>query len=69
MRNYINEQNVKELNIKEGDILYYDMPPFCSGNYSSKVFSDENGKLFVTESYINVAVDYKTNKPYWVENQ
>jgi hypothetical protein len=29
--------------LKEGDIISFDMPPFCSGDYHAIVFEDEGG--------------------------
>lgn len=59
---------VEDDSVKEGDIIYFDMPPFCSGNYKSKVYKDENDKLFVTEPYIEKCIEYRANKPYWIES-
>lgn len=28
---------------REGDIIEFDMPPFCSGDYEAKIYKDENG--------------------------
>lgn len=29
--------------LKEGDIIEFEMPSFCSGDYSAEVFKDESG--------------------------
>lgn len=51
---------------KEGDIIYFDMPPMCSGEYSSKVKKDNIG-LFVEEEFFDSCYGYRLNKPYWSE--
>lgn len=29
--------------LKEGDIINFEMPPFCSGDYSAKIYKDDKG--------------------------
>ena len=54
---------------KEGDIIYFDMPSMCSGEYKAKVCKDEFG-LYIDESdnFYDSCYDYRINKPYWAEN-
>lgn len=35
---------------KEGDTIVYEMPPFCSGDYTAEVHADEDGDLYIDKS-------------------
>lgn len=60
MKNYISSEE-----FKEGDIIYFEMPPFCSGEYSAKVKKDDIGLYFEGNNYMKSCRDYRINNPYW----
>ena len=37
--------------INEGDILVFEMPPFCSGDYSARIFVDECGEPYINQDH------------------
>jgi len=39
----------KDLDVEEGDSIVFDMPSFCSGDYSAEVMKDEHG-LYIKKS-------------------
>lgn len=44
---------------KEGDIIDFDMPPFCSGDYTAKIYKDNNGLYIKKEdNYLSGCRDY-----------
>lgn len=61
----MNKTRIDLPDIKEGDIIYFDMPPFCSGEYEAKVLKDENGLYIEGKNYFNSCLNYRVNKPYW----
>lgn len=60
----------KGIGLKAGDVIYFEMPPFCSGEYSAKIYEDEGG-LYINgeDNYFDSARDgYVINKPIWSKN-
>lgn len=55
----------KIFNIKEGDIIYFEMPPMCSGEYFVRVYKDEYGYYITETPYFERCVDFRLNRPYW----
>lgn len=65
-KSYITEYIKYLPDIKENDIIYYDMPSFCSGEYCAKVYKDEYGLYILKKNnFFNSAYDFRLNKPYW----
>lgn len=54
-RAYIKRWFSKEQKLKEGDVVKFEMPPFCSGDYLSEIFFDEKGNPYIDE--INNFID------------
>jgi len=58
-------QNDKNLlaNAKEGDVIDFEMPSFCSGDYQAKIKKDNNG-LYIDKSqnYLSGCRDYSLIK-------
>src|SRR5688572_6031623 len=51
---------------KEGDTIYFEMPSFCSGEYSAKVYGDGIGLYIKKEdNFFEGCRDYRLNRPYW----
>ena len=44
---------------EEGDIIEFEMPPFCSGDYQAKIYKDELG-LYINkkDNYFDSCRDY-----------
>jgi hypothetical protein len=49
---------------KENDIVYFDMPSFCSGEYCAKVYKDEYGLYILKKNYPKYN-DFRLNEPFW----
>lgn len=51
---------------KEGDTIYFEMPPFCSGEYEAKVYKDARG-LYINkkDNFFEGCRNYRINKKYW----
>lgn len=49
-RFYISEWFDKKKEFKDGDVVVFDMPPFCSGDYSAKVYIDNDGDPYIKRS-------------------
>lgn len=46
-------------NAEEGDIIDFEMPPFCSGDYIAKIYKDNNGLYIKKEdNYLSGCRDY-----------
>lgn len=58
LRKYISNEGLKQ--IEEGDLIVFDMPSFCSGNYQANVKKDEDGLLYISKKncFFNSARDY-----------
>jgi len=52
-RVYIDDWFDDKVELKEGDTVIFEMPPFCSGDYKAKVFVDNDG-----DSYIDKKENY-----------
>lgn len=39
----INLEEYDVLDVKEGDVIVFEMPPFCSGDYEAVVMKDNRG--------------------------
>lgn len=48
-RVYIDEWLKKDEKAKEGDTLIFNMPPFCSGEYSAEVYVDSEGDAYINK--------------------
>lgn len=49
-RIYIKQWFNDNQNFKQGDVVQFDMPPFCSGDYSAKVFIDNDGDPYIDKN-------------------
>lgn len=38
------------INAKEGDTIIFEMPPFCTGDYTATVYIDNDGDPYITKS-------------------
>lgn len=58
LKKYISKEGLDQ--IAEGDLVVFDMPGFCSGNYQAKVKKDEDGVLYINKKncFFNGARDY-----------
>lgn len=54
--------------VKEGDTIYFEMPPMTSGEYSAKVYKDDKG-LYIDQknNYFGSSYSITINKPLWEE--
>ena len=52
-------------NVKEGDFLYLEMPPFCTGEYKTIIKKDDEG-FYVESEHLKGCIDYRLT-PYWSE--
>lgn len=44
---------------KKGKTIHFEMPPFCSGDYTAKIYEDENGLYIKQEdNFFNGARDF-----------
>lgn len=61
-RIYINEWFQRDQIYKEGDTLVFEMPPFCSGDYSAKIYLDNDGDPYIKrkDNYMNGC------RTYWI---
>lgn len=61
---YIVNENIE--GVEEGDTVYFEMPPFCSGEYEAKVYKDEKG-LYINkeDNFFEGCRDFRVNKQYW----
>lgn len=66
MRKSYLKEDFKLEGVQEGDFIYFDMPPMCSGSYYAIVYKDEKG-LFIQQEddYFTSTPYYRLNKPYW----
>jgi hypothetical protein len=48
-RTYIREWFSEEQEFTKEDTLVFDMPPFCSGDYSAKIYLDNDGDPYIDE--------------------
>lgn len=46
-RVYIREWFNKDQEFKDGDILEFEMPPFCSGDYKARIYIDNDGDPYI----------------------
>lgn len=69
-RVYINDWFNSDQKLKEGDVIDFEMPPFCSGEYSAKIFIDNDGDPFIKKSddYSEGCRDYELIKKEDYEN-
>jgi len=58
--NHIVKYGIKDL--KEGDIIDFEMPSFCSGDYSAKVEKDDLGLYSTDELYFDGCRDFSIRK-------
>ncbi len=49
-RVYIRDWFDKEQQFKEGDILEFEMPSFCSGDYNTEIHLDNDGDPYIKKS-------------------
>ncbi len=49
-RLYIKQWFNKDQKFEQGDKLIFDMPPFCSGNYTAKIYLDNDGDAYIKKS-------------------
>lgn len=63
-RFYIKKLFKKGQKFNDGDILVFDMPPFCSGDYSTVIHLDNDGDPYIdkSESYYEGCRDYYIRK-------
>ena len=65
-RQYIKHWFKKDQQFNDGDILQFEMPPFCSGEYSTRIYLDTDGDPYInkSESFYNGCRDFyiKTKK-------
>jgi hypothetical protein len=50
--------------MEEGDTIEFEMPSFCSGDYSAKIYKDSKFGLFIfkEDDYLSVCRDFKIIK-------
>lgn len=49
--------------LKKGDIIQFEMPPFCSGDYEAKVRKDKNGLyIYKEDNYFNGCRDFNKKR-------
>lgn len=61
-RVYIKDWFRPSQTFKEGDVLFFDMPPFCSGDYSANIYLDSD-----QDPYIDKKDDYyKGCRDLWI---
>lgn len=63
LANEIDKYNIQDL--REGDTIYFEMPPMCSGEYKISVSRDSNGFYTRDKPYFDGCYDFRINKPYW----
>ena len=49
-RIYIKEWFNNDQNFKEGDVIEFEMPSFCSGDYEAKIYIDNDGDPYIDKS-------------------
>ena len=49
-RQYIKHWFEDNQEFNEGDRLYFEMPSFCSGDYSAKIYLDTDGDPYIKKS-------------------
>ena len=59
-RQYIKHWFKKDQQFNDGDILQFEMPSFCSGDYSTRIYLDTDGDPYInkSESYYNGCRDF-----------
>ena len=59
----INLEEYRQLDLKEGDVIVFEMPPFCSGEYEAQIMKDDLG-LFIhqDDNYFEGCRDYEIRK-------
>lgn len=63
MKQYLIQLFQEDLNLlknaKESDVIDFDMPSFCSGEYSAVIYKDENG-LYINkkDNFLNSCRNY-----------
>lgn len=64
-RTYISDWFQPEQKYNEGDTLLFEMPPFCSGDYTAKIYLDTDG-----DPYIEKSKDfYKGCRDYFIQQK
>ncbi len=60
--------NEKPFEVKEGDVIYFEMPSMCSGEYDAKVYKDERG-LYIDkkDNFFHSCYDFRINRKYWAD--
>lgn len=55
---------VNDIEVEEGDIIRFEMPPFCSGEYVTIVETDDNGNYIKKkDDFFEACRDYEIIKP------
>lgn len=63
---YLVNEEIDPDDVKEGDTIYFEMPPFCSGEYEAKVYKDEGGLYIKKEdNFFKGCRDFRINNKYW----
>ena len=65
---YITEHLPYLTDIQKDDIIFFEMPSFCSGEYSARVYKDDYGFYILSKNnFFKGCRDYVLNKPMWSE--
>lgn len=59
---YLTNDDIDLSNVKEGDYLYFEMPPMCSGEYKEKIYKDDKG--FYVKKFWESCEGIRLT-PYW----